>query len=87
MRKLVLVMCLLLVAAAVICLPFNGVVSGQHVIDNPAASLAPSQRDINVATLAVILGGLLVGYERVYSERNKAQKESRDPRRPPIHKA
>jgi hypothetical protein len=56
-----------------------GAISTQ-LADVSPATLAPSQRDINIAVLVVILGSVLVGYEKVAHERQtiKARKRHKE---------
>jgi len=62
-------MFILALVAIILCVPSGVGATGSQVADVSPATLAPSQRDINIAVLAVILGSILVGYERTSRER------------------
>lgn len=83
--KLFLLLLSTAATAIIICTPTA--VSGQQntaILERPGAnaasssfrSLAPSQRDINIAILAVIVGNLLIGYERAAARQRYQNQES-----------
>lgn len=66
---------ILAVATIVICIPANAMAAGAHIANVAPADLAPSQRDINIAVLVVVLGTVLVGYEKVTHERERNRRD------------
>lgn len=76
--------------AIFICMPVSISARHQHTFPHTwlhtnATSihdLAPSQRDINIAILAVIAGNLLIGYEKVVRQHSMDPKANYEKRRP-----
>lgn len=63
----------------------KGVHAFQYVSSTETAgtslhSLAPQQRDINIAIMAVILGNLLIGYEQAAHQRSLKKHGRQTPR-------
>jgi hypothetical protein len=65
------------ISVAIICTPIAASGLRLEAAASPIRALAPSQRDINIAILAVIAGNLLIGYERV-ARQHSAESKTRD---------
>jgi hypothetical protein len=71
----------------IICVPFDTYAQSRHaaspawlspnIADNALRALAPSQRDINIAILAVVAGNLLIGYERISRQHSSELRTAR----------
>lgn len=77
MKKLVFI---LVVVAVIACIPANADALGTRFADVSPTNLDPSQRDINIAVLVVMLGTVLVGYEKVvYGRRTRPKAKQKRP--------